>query len=295
MKYKMLKFESSLMNLRLQSDSPRQRGRRNSYFIIFNLVLIVVAGCASDPRYRAYSELPQKKASFRSMGLLPSILTVYQEQAGYKLVSQEGWSRDAEESIRAAFIEEAANEHFPVTVVNLQYPEADEISGLFSALDYSISRHAYSSPEKFPEGVSSRDYSVGPVGDLMDRYHLDALWLVGGLNLIPTTGTKIQDALGVAISIASGLGSRGGGAVYIGLKKLELRAALVDRSGKVLFYCRIDDDYFRTVQNLESSAIGKGDQKAAIEWPDNQDLRDRKTARLYIRALLAEYAKAARP
>ncbi len=77
------------------------------------------------------------------------------------------------------------------------------------------------------------------------------------------------------------------------LKTIEIRAALVDKSGAVLFYCKLGgSDVRQAGQNADQFNIVKG-QKAAEEAPvHNRDLRDPKTARSYVRALLAEYRKA---
>ncbi len=307
--------EICLMNMHFQSDSPAQKDHCRPYFIMLCVIAaVVVAGCASAPRYRSHENLPEINRSLKSIGLLAPILTVYEEQAEYKLIPQKKWTQEAGESIGNAFLEAAAERHLPLTLINGQDRETDEIADLFSAVDYSIAHHAYYHEgfEEFPEKTRFIDYSVGPVRDLVERYRVDALWIVVGFNLLPTPEAKLQDAVNILASLLSTIavfaGSPGSGmapSVYYPvpagtiLKKLEMRAALIDKSGTILFYCKLDDGYFpKHVHNPEPAGIEQEDRKSGCdtpEEPEKEDLRDRKTARLYIKALFAEYAKAAGP
>ncbi len=73
------------------------------------------------------------------------------------------------------------------------------------------------------------------------------------------------------------------------LKKIELRAALVDRSGDVLFYTILDESNVRQSEPPRQSEVLKGSPDPAPKG--SPDIRDPKHAKRYIRALLTEYRR----
>jgi hypothetical protein len=224
---------------------------------------------------------------------------MYEEQARFKLVPHDEWSREATEAVRKAFLDETAAVRMPLKVINGEDRELDDMLDLFSAVDFSIRRHVYSrgfgsvGDEPFPEKAPSFDYSLGPAREMMERHRVDAVWIVTGFNLLPTAGAKLGDAVTVLLSILSGLG--GAPVPALVLIKVELRAALVDKEGTILFYCKLnEEDLPPAAQNPGQFNISEGanTSRAAEEGPLEKDIRNPKTARQYIRALLSEYRKA---
>ena len=80
------------------------------------------------------------------------------------------------------------------------------------------------------------------------------------------------------------------------LKKFELRAALVDKNGEIVFYAVLDKwNVPQKMQNagqLNAVQSERGVDQTAAKEPVKVDIRDPRFAKLYIRALLSEYRKA---
>jgi len=123
-------------------------------------------------------------------------------------------SKQANENVVAAVKSVLAERGFAVTVIPREgkHKESlEEIAGLFDliAWTYRGTVQTARSMDVFTHKAASFDYSVGPVGDILDAYHVDALLLIEG----------------------SGAGNslfvHGGTAILI---------TLVDRSGALLWY-----------------------------------------------------------
>lgn len=276
------------------SRTARQKVRktcRSLPMICLAATLMIAAGCASVPAYRTHPDLAQRKSAIKTVGLLPPLLKMYEEQYRFGLnniVPHDDWSREAAEAIQKAFLGETAVMRMPLTVIKEDEGEVGDILNLFSVVDFSIQRHVYDTfaKEPFPEKARSFDYFLGPARETMERYHVDAVWIVTGFNLVPTTGAQVGDAVATFLGI---LGAMGGGPGPLLLKKFELRAALVDKNGDILFYIKLDDS---NVQQSERQAgqfdVLKGGPDLAPAGP-RADIRDPRYVKRYIRALLAEY------
>jgi hypothetical protein len=246
-------------------------------------VLTAVAGCASVPLHRTHPELPQRKGDIITVGFLPPVITVFEEQAQFglnKLVLHPEWSPSAEEAVSRALAEEMTVDQIPLVPISADDHEVKDLVDLYAAVEFSIQRHAWEKEsgrfpprEPFPEKVRSFDYSLGPAREVMERYQVDAVWVVRGFNLLPTTGARIKDGIEIALAILSGVG---GARTY---KKIELRVALVDRIGSVLYYGTTND------------WVGRPEEQTYL----GVDLRDPRVARHYINAALKEYRMEASP
>lgn len=242
-------------------------------------VAATAAGCAA-PLSRshsslAHSNLAQRDGEVRTLGVLPPAISMYEEQFRNKLVPHGDWSREASEAVGKAFVEEMTAGGLRAEAVGTDDPELNEMADLFRAVDFSIARHVFGDRfnETFPAKAESFDYSLGPAAGAMERSRVDAVWIVAGVNLLPTAGTQVADAVDVLMQVAGGIGRVPVGSSI--LTKLDLRAALVGRDGTVLFFCR-----------LGSSDV------AVDDGPVMDDLRQPGAARRYARALIAEYRKA---
>lgn len=223
------------------------------------VVLITTAtGCVS-PKYRLHPELLQRKNAIRTVGLLPPMVTMYKSG----LVVNDNWSHEARESLRKAFVDEMAAVGLSLTPISGESREANDIADLSKAVDFSIGRHAYDNrfQETFREQVLSFDYSLGSTREMMERHQVDVVWVVTGYNLPPTPG---RDALAILLTILLNVMGPFPGPMPV--TKIEFRAALVDKSGTILFYYR--------------------------DWPPSGDLRDPRFARERVRELLSEYRMA---
>lgn len=277
---------------------PRDRRSVVSIRIACLLAAVVAtaAGCAS-PLYRTHPDLPARTNAIRAAGLLPPAIAMYEEQFRFKLVPHGEWAPAAATAVRDALVAEMTAAGFPVAPIDAGDPELVEMAELFGAVDFSIERHAYDDgwKETFPGKARALDYALGPAAETMERHRVDAVWFVAGFNLLPTTGTRIADAVDVLLSIVSAAG--GGPGVSTNLVKLELRAALVDKSGTVLFHCVLrQPDVGRARQgegraDSANAESGVGPPAGDGSLPD--DIRDPRVARLWAKAVLSEYRKAA--
>jgi hypothetical protein len=251
--------------------------------------LAATLGCATTLPSRTHPELPQRKGGIASVGVLPPAIAMFEERAGFgmnKAVPHDEWSSAAADVVAKAFAEEMAADHLHVVPIPVEEPEAGEFAGIYSAVEFSILRHAFEKNtgeilprEPFPEQIRNLDYSLGPAADFMDRHHVDAVWMVRGFNLLPTPGANAKHGVDIALSV---LGALGGVAVPVfELQKIQLRVALVDRTGSVLYYGVADD---------------RTEPPDAEEGTDPPlDLRDPRTARHYLEAALSAYRGTAAP
>lgn len=237
--------------------------------------MIALAGCIG-PLHRTSPRLGAESGAIRRVGLLPPLVTVYQEQvrvtAVQELVRREDWTHQAAENLQRAFADELASARQSLAAIDGEERELGELADLFSAVDRSVRRHAYGEmDEEFSERAASFDYSLGSAAELMERQKVDAVWIVAGANLVPTTGAQARDAIDVLLAVVAGLGRAP--AMTTILEKLDLRAALVGRNGDVLFFCRLH----------------------AGDVASSGDLRQPEFARSVVRAVLDEYRKATAP
>jgi hypothetical protein len=233
--------------LRIPAHSPRAFARAT--IGAGSLLIATVAGC-STPSWRAHAELPARRAAIRTVGVLPSLLTVYQEQAEFeygftvnRLVRHDDWTRAAAAALEKAFRDDSAAVGWTVATLGVEAgerTEPDELADLFSVVDLSITRHVYGDfDENFPDHARTFDYSLGPAQEWMERQHVDAVWIVTGFVLLPTAGAQVNDAVQVLMAIVAAAG-RAPGVTAI-LPKLDVRAALVAADGTILLYTRIGE------------------------------------------------------
>jgi hypothetical protein len=260
-----------------------------------------MAGCAPARPALTHPELPRKKQAIAVVGVLPPAIRMLEEQARFGMneaVPRDDWSSAANESVAKAFAEEMAADRVGLVPIGVDDPDAREIAELYNAVEFSILRHAFEKNtgellprEPFPEKLSAPDYSLGPAVEFMDRHHVDALWILRGFNLLPTAGAKVKHGVEVALSVLAALG--GLVVPVVDLQKIQLRAALVDRTGTILYFGIADDRTARPAAEppADAAAIG-GDSVLASEpeptFPD-VDLRDPRAARHYLRAALSGY------
>lgn len=260
-----------------------------------------MAGCASARPVLTHPELPRKKQDIAVVGVLPPAIRMLEEQARFGMneaVPRDDWSSAANDSLAKAFAEEMAADRVGLVPIGVDDPDTRELVELYNAVEFSILRHAFEKNtgellprEPFPEKLVSPDYSLGPAVEFMDRHHVDALWILRGFNLLPTTGAKVKHGVEVALSVLAALG--GLVVPVVDLQKIQLRAALVDRAGTILYYGVANDRTARPAAEppAESAATG-GDSVLASEpvptFPE-VDLRDPRAARHYLRAALSGY------
>lgn len=222
------------------------------------------------------------REAIRRVGLLPPLVALYEEEVEWllpALVPHEDWSRAAAESLEAAFAHELPAVQLERVELEDEDPLIADLADLYAAVDFSVRRHVYG---EFDEGFEERglDYSLGSMAGWMERQGLDAVWIIAGTNLVPTGAAQVRDAVDTLLAVAGAAGG-GGGASYV-LHKLDLRAALIDREGRLLFFCL-----------LHAGDIPREEQ-VEPRMPYAVDLRDPTFARRAVRQVLAEYSEARR-
>jgi hypothetical protein len=178
-----------------------------------------------------------------------------------------------------------------------------DLLALYNAVELSIQRHAWEKRsgemvprETFPEKVRTFDYSLGPAREIMERYNVDAVWIVRGFNLLPTTGTRVKEGVEVLLTVMAALG--GAPMPLIQYKKVELRVALVDRTGSVLYFGVADEERAGQPSGElpgESAAAGDAPAGTAERAHLAVDLRDLQVARYYLKAALSQFRTGAAP
>ena len=256
---------------------------RTICLLVVLIATVTGTGCASS--YRTHPEWSQRKSAIRNIGLLPPMVTMYGWQSYNQLVVNDEGSLEANESLSKAFVDEMAAGSLSLTTISGESREVDDIADLSKAVDLSIGRHAYANNthETFREKEQPFDYSLGSAREMMERHQVDVVWVVTGyhvpLSLQPERPTR--DPLEIAVRIFA-VGVMGGpygisahqahqhlervGGDFPVRVEVEFRAALIDKSGTILFYYR--------------------------DWPSSGDLRDPRFARDLVRDLLSEYRKA---
>jgi hypothetical protein len=275
-------------------------------FVLPAVILIVMSGCASVPSYRECPDLPHKAGGIRTVGLLPPVIAMSEEQARFganRVVPNEAWSEAADQAVSAAFAREMAAVHVPLVPIALDDADVKELAALYAAVDFSIRRHSWETKtgvfppqEPFAEKLDHLDYSLGAATGIMERYQVDAIWVVRGFNLLPTAGAQAKHGAEVTLAVLAALG---GVAVPVTeLRKIELRAALIGRDGTVLYYGLADERAgspepeppATAGTDAEGRSAGSAGESTYIEV----DLRDQRAARHYVAAALAGY-QAAKP
>ena len=194
------------------------------------------------------------------------MISMYEEQTGLNLVLHDDWSREANENLRKAFVDEMAANRLPLILISGESDEANDMADLFKAVEFSIGRHAYDNPfkETFSRKMQSFDYSLGPARQMMDERQVNAVWIVSGYTLLPTGGAQLTDVGEILLTLATSMSYMPHSPRI--LTKVEFRAALVDKSGAILFYYR--------------------------DSPSPGDVRDPRFARGLVRELLSHYREA---
>jgi hypothetical protein len=193
-------------------------------------------------------------------------------------------SQEVSETIRTVILDEMTSDHVPLVPIGQDDRELNEMVELLSAVDLTIRRHAYGEmgEKPLPGRRDVFDYTLGSARESMARHGVDAVWIVTGVELVPTAARSLLDGIAVLISVLSALSGRPV-AVSVPMR-VRFRAALVGKDGTILFYCRINDS------NVGHDAKGKH----ASDRDGGNDLRDPTVARRYIRALNSEYREAVR-
>jgi len=285
-------------------DHKAGQGPRILFWLL--AAVLTAAGCAPATASRSRTDLNARKGGMRTIGIVPPAVRMFEEQPRFgmnELKLHEEWVPAAVDAVSSALAAEMAAQGLKVVTVRTDDPELKEAIELYSAVNFSIQRHAWNDPqntmpprETFPDKMRTFDYSIGPVREALDRSGADAIWIVQGYNLLPTTGTRLKEGLEVMVGILAAMG--GAPVPVYTLKKVVLTLSLVDREGKILYTAAVDDHRTGQAVKERPGQAPRGELDPVMpegqEYLEN-DLRDPPVARHFIRALLAGYREEAAP
>ncbi len=304
--------ESSRKEVTKQSTNRSVRRRSAGHHGLFWLLMLIITslvGCALNPTYPTHlanMELPARHENVHRAGFLMPNIAVYKEPASKKLVYQGDWSRDVGKTVLSEWTKEMKSFGMPMIEISGDDPEAKEILDLMVAVEMAIQRHAmgrkeYDQNEIIVGKKQMTDYSVGPVRAFMERNKIDALWVVTGKNLIPTTGrTALQIAKNTITTILnlSYFFWEGGWYELDAPIRSELQIALIDDRGLVVYYGYANEYTYKSPESKKVEGgpvlgMTQGNLEPGLEPAGTirNDLRDPETARLLVRSLAADYRK----
>ena len=175
-------------------------------------------GCLAPKLSRTHRDAPAVGAKLRTVAVLPTI-RVFEVSAGDVKELQPEWTAQSSQHVLGALtkgLEARGLKPKPLTPGKGD-AELEEVQRLYEEVGQAIFTFAYPPyPSDFK--VEHFEYSVGPIGKLLDRAGADALLVAYARDDISTTGRRLT-------SLFSGL--QGAAMLNVGL---------VDREGRVVWF-----------------------------------------------------------
>ena len=234
---------------------------------VLSVIVLLTTGCVATPDwykryqqpYRSHPDLTSRTKTVKVLGVLPPDIKIYELSAGGVTELRDDWSATGRETVLSG-LADVLNERGvtlkSLTVGREMQAPVDDLTALYRAVSYSIVEHTYKN-FPFQTKLENFDYSVGSVDDLLKKYQSDAFLLVYGIDEISTTGRKALRGVGLVLGSVTGQPVLSQGTTA-------LNVALVDRSGAILWYKIAGQD-------------------------GGYDLRDPKSARAFVRRLVADF------
>ncbi len=158
-------------------------GRFGAVLLFFS----VLSACVPPAKQVVRDDYQRRAAPVRAIGVLvPDISYVDVSFFGVREKNDES-SKLANDNMVAAAKSVLTERGFAVTVIprdGAQKESLEEATDLFDTIAWTYrSTVQMAGPNKFLHKAASFDYSVGPVGDILDAYRVDALLLIEGSSL----------------------------------------------------------------------------------------------------------------
>jgi len=235
-------------------------------------VLVLTTGCVATPDwyrkyqqpYRAHPDLARRAQAVKIVGVLPPDIKVYELSAGGDTELRDDWSAAGREAVLSGLADVFRDRGIALKSLAIDKDmqgSFEDVTALYRAVSYSIVEHTYRHPP-FPTKLENFDYSVGPVDDVLRKQPADAFIIVYGVDQISTAGRKVLRGVGLVLGSVTGQPVLSQGTTALNI-------ALVDRAGTVLWYKIAGDD-------------------------GGYDLRDSKSARAFIKRLVADFPSVGR-
>jgi hypothetical protein len=224
---------------RLNKQRHQERGltviKTESKIIILLFILasavVLIAGCA--PAFRAHPDLQARVREMKSVAALPPDVKIYEFSAGGVRDLRDDWCATGKANMEAAVGASFKDKPFEIKQVKVDKEieeEIEDISALYRAVSGAIILHTYNENFRFPEKMKRFEYSLGPLGPILDHFGSDGLIFVYGEDEISTGGRKALQAFAVLAGAFTGVMiiPRGG--------TTAVSVALVDKTGDILWY-----------------------------------------------------------
>jgi hypothetical protein len=218
-------------------------GFKKLAFFLFLIVLI--SGCIPD--YRIHPEFEMRSKNIKTFGLITPDIKIYKLTTGGVRELVDDWSDKGKENVLNVFVRLSRGRGIDVRPIKIEQDieeeEVEDIKSLYMAVSKSILLHTYNIPSidepfynwqeyhGFPDKIKNFVYSIGPVEKITQKYGVDALIFIYGIDEIPTEGRKALTAAGVLLTFATGVNVMPRPAITA------LSVAVVDPSGTILWYC----------------------------------------------------------
>lgn len=178
--------------------------------LLIPVVLILLNGCIAthltNPRYTE-TYFNSQNDSRKTILLFPPDIKCYKVTAGGVTEQIDTWMNESQLNFENAFIRELKSKYEgkvnlldeTTLAVNEKELLANQIA-LYDAVAQSIDLHLYNPNASFPTKKKNFDYSLGPYfGYLKNRYDIDMMAFITGINLRATMGRIFLNALQGAI------------------------------------------------------------------------------------------------
>jgi hypothetical protein len=203
------------------------RSLRQGLVLVVLYVLLPVAGRASEVRQdRVHPDVLARVSELRTVGIVVPEVKVYELTASNEPVFRLDWSEQGKEAVTRSL--EAALRARGLEPKRLQPTTAQdqeqlrEVRLLYQAVVAAVVQATF--VNRFPAKVNRFEYSVGPVGALLERQQVDAVVFASGSGAVSSGGRKAVQTLS---AIFAGVSSSGVDRLMVGV---------IDRRGDLLFF-----------------------------------------------------------
>jgi len=184
---------------------------------------LLAAGCFHAKPYLARPDYQAALKKVRTVGLVRPYVKVYELDAGGTDTLKDEWSELGKKNVAAGLTRAFGAKGMKAKLVEPAPDTRDEIEEVRLLYEAVVSGIFDSQRFYFESKRDAFDYTVGPVGRLLDRYGVDALVLSFGRDEISTGGRK-------ALAAVSALFTH----VRSGYTVASI--AIVDRQGRILWF-----------------------------------------------------------
>lgn len=153
----------------------------NRFFFLIFFISLIVSGCM-HPSVRSHPEFQRYRQPMGAMLVLLPEIRIFQQLPDGSRLFQDIQSQEAQRNAQAAIIKQLRERHVKVRTTAIQLPQQEEyqcITYLYRSVNRSIQLHTFG-PQIFPVKLSTFEYSVGSVADMLTACGADGLVMAIG-------------------------------------------------------------------------------------------------------------------